>query len=46
VFEILARSVKRGADELMLSEDYSSFLNPMAMVQMRQLLHPSRAKKK
>ncbi|UVC08438.1 pyridoxal kinase PdxY [Rhizobium sp. TH2] len=46
VFEILARSVKRGADELMLSEDYSSFLNPMAMVQLRQLLHPSRAKKK
>ncbi|MDB5551520.1 MAG: pyridoxal kinase [Rhizobium sp.] len=46
VFEILARSVKRGADELMLSEDYSSFLTPMAMVQLRQLLHPSRAKKK
>jgi len=46
VFEILARSVKRGADELMLSEDYSSFLNPMAMVQLRQLLHPSRARKK
>ena len=46
VFEMLARSVKRGADELMLSEDYSSFLTPMAMVQLRQLLHPSRAKKK
>lgn len=46
VFEILARSVKRGADELMLSEDYSSFLTPMAMVQTRQLMHPSRAKKK
>ena len=46
VFEILARSVKRGADELMLSEDYSSFSTPMAMVQMRQLMHPSRAKKK
>ncbi|CAN7639690.1 pyridoxal kinase PdxY [Rhizobium sp. LjRoot254] len=46
VFEILARSVKRGADELMLSEDYSSFLTPMAMVQLRQLLHPSRARKK
>jgi pyridoxine kinase len=46
VFEILARSVKRGADELMLFEDYSSFLNPMAMVQIRQLLHPSRAKRK
>lgn len=46
VFEILARSVKRGADELMLFEDYSSFLNPMAMVQIRQLLHPSRARRK
>lgn len=46
VFEILARSVKRGADELMLSEDYSSFSTPMAMVQLRQLLHPSKAKRK
>lgn len=46
VFEILARSVKRGADELMLFEDYSSFLTPMAMVQIRQLLHPSRVKRK
>ena len=46
VFEILARSVKRGADELMLSEDYSSFAAPMAMVQMRQLVHPSRIKRK
>lgn len=46
VFEILARSVKRGADELMLFEDYSSFLTPMAMVQIRQLLHPSRARRK
>ena len=46
VFEILARSVKRGADELMLSEDYPSFITPMAMVQMRQLMHPSRARKK
>ncbi len=46
VFEILARSVKRGADELMLSEDYSSFSTPMAMVQMRHLMHPARAKKK
>jgi pyridoxine kinase len=46
VFEILARAVKRGADELMLSEDYSSFSTPMAMVQLRQLMHPSRARKK
>jgi pyridoxine kinase len=46
VFEIVARAVKRGADELMLSEDYSSFSTPMAMVQLRQLMHPSRAKKR
>jgi pyridoxine kinase len=46
VFEILARSVKRGADELMLATDYSSFLTPMAMVQMRQLMHPSKARVK
>jgi pyridoxine kinase len=46
VFETLARSVKRGADELMLFEDHASFLTPMAMVQMRQLMHPSRAKRK
>ena len=46
VFEILARTVKRGADELMLFEDYSSFLTPMAMVQIRQLLHPSRPRRK
>jgi pyridoxine kinase len=46
VFEIIARSVKRGADELMLSEDYASFLTPMAMVQLRQLVHPSRSRKK
>lgn len=46
VFEILARSVKRGSDELMLHEDHASFMTPMAMVQMRQLLHPSRRTKK
>jgi pyridoxine kinase len=46
VFEVLARAVKRGADELMLSEDYSSFSTPMAMVQLRRLVHPSKAKKR
>ena len=46
VFEIVARSVKRGADELMLYEDFSSLATPMAMVQMRQLMHPSRARTK
>jgi pyridoxine kinase len=42
VFETLARAVKRGSDELMLAEDYHSFSTPMAMVQMRHLMHPSR----
>ncbi len=44
VFEILARSVKRGADELMLETDASSLSHPMAMVQLRHLVHPSRGK--
>jgi pyridoxine kinase len=42
VFEILARSVKRGADELMLQADASSLATPMAMVQMRRLRHPTK----
>lgn len=36
VFEVVARAVKRGADELMLETDASSLLHPMAMVQMRR----------
>lgn len=42
VFEILARTAKRGADELTLETDASSLSDPMAMVQLRHLLHPSR----
>ncbi len=42
VFEIMARSAKRGADELMLAADASSLATPMAMVQMRRLVHPAR----
>ncbi|MCO4317447.1 pyridoxal kinase PdxY [Phyllobacterium sp. 21LDTY02-6] len=42
VFEIMARSAKRGADELMLEADASSLASPMAMVQMRRLVHPSK----
>ena len=37
VFEILARTTKRGADELTLETDVDSLRHPMAMVQMRQL---------
>lgn len=40
VFEIVARAVKRGADELMLETDAQSIAHPMAMVQQRRLLHP------
>jgi len=41
VFETVARSVKRGGDELMLETDSDSLVHPMAMVQMRRLIHPS-----
>jgi len=41
VFEVLARAVKRGADELMLETDTQSLTHPMAMVQTRRLLHPA-----
>ncbi|WP_373465483.1 pyridoxal kinase PdxY [Agrobacterium larrymoorei] len=46
VFEILARTMKRGANELTLETDASSLSTPMAMVQMRHLLHPARSKGK
>ncbi|WP_182087272.1 pyridoxal kinase PdxY [Aureimonas sp. ME7] len=37
VFEILARTTKRGRDELALETDADSLKTPMAMVQMRRL---------
>ncbi len=46
VFEIIARSRKRGADELTLEQDASSLATPMAMVQMRRLMHPSQMRPK
>ena len=42
VFEILARTAKRGADELQLETDAQSLSHPMAMVQLRHLTHPGR----
>lgn len=42
VFEILARTAKRGADELQIETDADSLSHPMAMVQLRHLLHPGR----
>ena len=40
VYEVLARTAKRGGDELTLETDSSSLSTPMAMVQMRRLVHP------
>ena len=42
VFEILARTAKRGGDELQIETDAGSLSHPMAMVHMRHLMHPSR----
>jgi len=42
VYEILARTAKRGGDELQLETDAQSLAHPMAMVQLRHLLHPGR----
>ncbi|MEX6506002.1 pyridoxal kinase PdxY [Jiella sp. M17.18] len=39
VFELVARTTKRGADELTLETDAESLRHPMAMVQMRRLAH-------
>ena len=46
VFEVLARAVKRRSNELMLASDASSLSTPMAMVQMRRLVHPVQRRKK
>ncbi|MBW8638372.1 pyridoxal kinase PdxY [Hoeflea sp. WL0058] len=43
VFEILARTVKRGADELTLEKDVSSLVRPFAMVHMRRVMTPQAA---
>ncbi|MFN7103672.1 MAG: pyridoxal kinase PdxY [Pseudorhizobium sp.] len=40
VYEILARTAKRGSDELTLETDSQSLMTPMAMVHMRRLVHP------
>ncbi|MDR9763585.1 pyridoxal kinase PdxY [Rhizobium redzepovicii] len=46
VFEVLARAVKRGSNELMLASDATILSTPMAMVQMRRLVHPAQRRKK
>ncbi|MBX3598739.1 MAG: pyridoxal kinase PdxY [Rhizobiaceae bacterium] len=40
VFEILARTTRRGGDELQLETDAQSLSHPMAMVQMRRVSIP------
>lgn len=42
VFEILARTAKRGGDELQIETDAQSLSHPMAMVQTRHLSVPGR----
>ena len=42
VYEILARTAKRGGDELQLETDAQSLSHPMSMVQLRHLVHPGR----
>ncbi|EDQ35224.1 pyridoxal kinase [Hoeflea phototrophica DFL-43] len=45
VFEILARTARRGADELMLETDAQSLRTPMAMVNMRRMVSAAGRKK-
>jgi pyridoxine kinase len=40
VFEILARTAKRGGDELQIETDAQSLSHPMAMVHLRHLMRP------
>jgi Pyridoxal kinase (EC 2.7.1.35) len=41
VYEVLARTMKRGSDELTLEGDASSLMSPMALVQIRRIMHPA-----
>lgn len=45
VFEILARTARRGADELTLETDAQSLRTPMAMVNMRRVMSMANRKK-
>ncbi|PRX11411.1 UNVERIFIED_ORG: pyridoxal kinase [Martelella mediterranea] len=46
VYEILARAVREGADELRLERNTASFSAPFAKVGLRQLMHPARRRKR
>ncbi len=41
VYEVLARTMKRGSDELTLESDASSLMSPMALVHIRRIMHPA-----
>lgn len=45
VYEILARTAKRGGDELQLETDAQSLVRPMAMVELRHLRHPEQSRR-
>ncbi len=46
VFEVIARTRKRDEDELTLERDAASLSTPMAMVQMRRLMHPGQKRRR
>ncbi|QQM30985.1 pyridoxal kinase [Martelella lutilitoris] len=46
VYEVLARAVREGADELQLERNTSGFTAPFAKVGLRQLMHPARHRRR
>ncbi len=46
VYEVLARAVREGADELQLERNTASFSGPFAKVGIRQLMHPARRRRR
>ena len=46
VYEILARAVREGSDELQLEKSAASLTAPFAKVGLRQLMHPAQRRKK
>ncbi|TNB46376.1 pyridoxal kinase [Martelella lutilitoris] len=46
VYEVLARAVREGADELQLERNASSLAAPFAKVGIRQLMHPARHRRR
>lgn len=42
VFEILTRTARRGADELVLESETTSLIRPFAMVQIRRIIQSTK----